>query len=73
MHSPHPIFAHPDVSPLTAIRAFRCTPPQSVVGPEEFDVAVLRAVAGIEKKRSILAGQEKEVVARHEVSGRFKV
>ncbi|GBF89670.1 ATP-dependent zinc metalloprotease FTSH, chloroplastic-like [Raphidocelis subcapitata] len=40
---------------------------KSVVGAEEFDVAVLRAVAGIEKKRSILAGMEKEVVARHEV------
>ncbi|KAI8474959.1 MAG: hypothetical protein J3K34DRAFT_489397 [Monoraphidium minutum] len=39
----------------------------SVVGPDEFDVAVLRAVAGIEKKRSILAGVEKDVVARHEV------
>jgi cell division protease FtsH len=44
---------------------------KSVVGAEEFDVAVLRAVAGIEKKRSLLAGLEKDVVARHEVgSGR---
>ncbi len=30
-------------------------------------MAVLRAVAGIEKKRSILVGIEKVVVARHEV------
>lgn len=37
------------------------------VGREEFDAAVMRAVAGIEKKRSILQGVEKEVVARHEV------
>ncbi|KAG2484671.1 hypothetical protein HYH03_016558 [Edaphochlamys debaryana] len=37
------------------------------VGREEFDAAVMRAVAGIEKKRSILQGTEKEVVARHEV------
>lgn len=28
---------------------------------------MLRAVAGIEKKRSILQGVEKSVVARHEV------
>ena len=33
----------------------------------DFDNAVLRSVAGIEKKRSILQGVEKEVVARHEV------
>lgn len=33
----------------------------------EFDQAILRAVAGIEKKRSILQGREKSVVARHEV------
>jgi hypothetical protein len=44
-----------------------------LVGPEEFDVAVLRAVAGIEKKRSILAGLEKEVVARHEVRFQCRV
>jgi cell division protease FtsH len=37
------------------------------VGREEFSAAVLRSVAGIEKKRSILQGMEKEVVARHEV------
>ena len=30
---------------------------------------MLRAVAGIEKKRSILQGVEKSVVARHEVGG----
>lgn len=35
----------------------------------EFDQAILRAVAGIEKKRSILQGREKAVVARHEVCG----
>ena len=39
---------------------------QTLVGPDEFDVAVLRAVAGLEKKRSLLAGLEKAVVARHE-------
>jgi hypothetical protein len=36
------------------------------VGLEDFDRAILRAVAGIEKKRSILVGAEKEVVAKHE-------
>jgi cell division protease FtsH len=44
---------------------------KALVGREEFSAAVLRSVAGIEKKRSILQGMEKEVVARHEVrSGR---
>ena len=33
----------------------------------DFDRAILRAVAGVEKKRSILQGAEKKVVARHEV------
>ena len=33
----------------------------------DFDAAVLRSVAGVEKNRSILRGVEKEVVARHEV------
>ena len=37
------------------------------VSAEDFDAAVLRTVAGIEKKRSILQGVEKSVVARHEV------
>ena len=37
------------------------------VGREEFDMAIMRAVAGIEKKRSILQGLEKTVVAKHEV------
>ncbi|GBG61942.1 hypothetical protein CBR_g26105 [Chara braunii] len=37
------------------------------VGKEEFNQAVERAVAGIEKKRSSLQGTEKGVVARHEV------
>ena len=37
------------------------------VGRVDFDAAVLRSVAGVEKKRSILRGVEKEVVARHEV------
>lgn len=32
----------------------------------EFDAAILRAVAGIEKKRNVLQGLEKQVVARHE-------
>jgi hypothetical protein len=40
---------------------------KALVGREEFSAAVLRSVAGIEKKRSILQGMEKEVVARHEV------
>lgn len=40
---------------------------QSAVGAEDFDAAVLRTVAGIEKKRSILHGEEKSVVSRHEV------
>lgn len=41
---------------------------KALVGREEFSQAVLRSVAGIEKKRSILQGMEKDVVARHEVS-----
>lgn len=40
---------------------------KALVGREEFSQAVLRSVAGIEKKRSILQGLEKQVVARHEV------
>jgi cell division protease FtsH len=36
------------------------------VGAADFDHAILRAVAGIEKKRSILVGIEKRVVAKHE-------
>lgn len=40
---------------------------KAVVGREEFSQAVLRSVAGIEKKRSVLQGLEKDVVARHEV------
>jgi cell division protease FtsH len=40
---------------------------KALVGREEFSQAVLRSVAGIEKKRSILQGLEKDVVARHEV------
>jgi Peptidase family M41 len=36
------------------------------VGTADFDAAVLRSVAGIEKKRSILQGVEKSTVARHE-------
>lgn len=46
---------------------------KALVGREEFSQAVLRSVAGIEKKRSILQGIEKEVVARHEVRGGFAV
>jgi cell division protease FtsH len=42
---------------------------KAVVGREEFDAAILRAVAGIEKKRSILQGLEKDVVSKHEVGG----
>jgi cell division protease FtsH len=41
---------------------------KALVSREDFSQAVLRSVAGIEKKRSILQGLEKEVVARHEVS-----
>lgn len=44
---------------------------KALVGREEFSAAVLRSVAGIEKKRSILQGMEKEVVARHEVGLRW--
>lgn len=32
----------------------------------EFEQAILRAVAGVEKKRSVLQGAEKESVAKHE-------
>lgn len=34
----------------------------------EFDAAILRAVVGIEKKRSLVKGLEKDVVSKHEVS-----
>lgn len=37
------------------------------VSRAEFDTAILRSIAGIEKKRSILQGLEKDVVAKHEV------
>eukprot|EP00775_Hariotina_reticulata_P009472 gene9472-9637_t len=40
---------------------------KALVGREEFSQAVMRSVAGIEKKRSILQGMEKDVVAKHEV------
>ena len=48
---------------------FSCAVPvhTSQVFREHFEAAVLRSVAGIEKKRSILQGVEKTVVARHEV------
>ncbi|CAL5228503.1 g11652 [Coccomyxa viridis] len=39
---------------------------KGTVGAADFDHAILRAVAGIEKKRSILVGVEKQVVAKHE-------
>ena len=39
------------------------------MGLEEFDQAIMRSVAGIEKKRSILSGVEKDQVAKHEVRG----
>eukprot|EP00884_Botryococcus_braunii_P002352 jgi/Botrbrau1/12117/Bobra.0186s0035.1 len=39
---------------------------QGSVRIADFDAAVLRSVAGIEKKRSILQGVEKSTVARHE-------
>lgn len=53
--------------PQAALLAGRTN--KALVGREEFSAAVLRSVAGIEKKRSILQGMEKEVVARHEVRG----
>lgn len=34
----------------------------------DFDSAIMRAVAGIEKKRSLVKGLEKSVVAKHEVN-----
>ncbi|KAL4429196.1 hypothetical protein ABPG77_010175 [Micractinium sp. CCAP 211/92] len=40
---------------------------KGIVTNADFDNAILRAVAGIEKKRSMLQGVEKTVVARHEV------
>lgn len=40
--------------------------PAGQVFSADFDQAILRAVAGIEKKRSILVGVEKSVVAKHE-------
>ncbi|PNG99055.1 ATP-dependent zinc metalloprotease FTSH, chloroplastic, partial [Tetrabaena socialis] len=40
---------------------------KEAVGRAEFDSAVMRSLAGIEKKRSILQGEEKAVVSRHEV------
>lgn len=36
------------------------------VGQADFEQAILRAVAGVEKKRSVLQGAEKESVAKHE-------
>lgn len=36
------------------------------VAAEDFDAAILRSIAGLEKKRSVLHGEEKKVVARHE-------
>ncbi|CAK0786015.1 hypothetical protein CVIRNUC_009228 [Coccomyxa viridis] len=39
---------------------------KGTVEAADFDHAILRAVAGIEKKRSILVGLEKAVVAKHE-------
>ncbi|KAL4529341.1 hypothetical protein Ndes2526A_g04135 [Nannochloris sp. 'desiccata'] len=40
---------------------------QNDVKALDFDSAILRSVAGLEKKRSVLKGEEKAVVARHEV------
>jgi cell division protease FtsH len=40
----------------------------TVVTAQEFDNAILRTVAGVEKKRSILTVKEKNVVAKHEAS-----
>ena len=40
---------------------------KTTVGYSEFEAAVLRTVAGIEKKRSLLTTQEKKTVAAHEV------
>jgi cell division protease FtsH len=40
---------------------------KTIVGKEEFEKAVLRTVAGVEKKRSLLGPQEKFNVSAHEV------
>lgn len=56
---------HHTPKPQAALLAGRTN--KALVGREEFSQAVLRSVAGIEKKRSILQGLEKDVVARHEV------
>lgn len=40
---------------------------RDVVTKEDFEVAIMRNLAGIEKKRSILKGLEKTVVSKHEV------
>lgn len=40
---------------------------KGTVSQTEFDQAILRTVAGVEKKRSVLQGAEKESVAKHEV------
>jgi len=38
-----------------------------VVSAADFDAAIMRSVAGLEKKRSVLRGAEKACVARHEL------
>ena len=40
---------------------------KDAVDAVDFDAAVLRSVAGLEKKRSLLSGKEKFIVAGHEV------
>lgn len=47
-------------------RRHRLHSPQ-IVSRDDFESAILRSVAGIERKRSLLGSQEKGVVARHEV------
>lgn len=40
---------------------------RSVVTREDFDAAVFRQIAGLEKKRAVLSAVEKSSVAKHEV------
>lgn len=47
-----------------ALLAARKNKPQ--VGPEDFDEAIDRVVAGLEKKKRVMSQREKEIVAHHE-------
>lgn len=52
---------------LTFAQTLFFFPALKIVGREDFESAILRSVAGIERKRSLLGSTEKGVVARHEV------